>query len=451
MTWPRRLAPLAVLAAAWALLVAYAWPGQMTWDSVTQLFQARTGSYGDWHPPLMARLWAGLDALVPGPALMLVLQTGLFALGLHAVLRRYAGPWGAAVLAAAVLLFPPVFAPLTTIWKDSLLAAVLLCAAAGLDARPRIARAAAWLGLVVVAALRHNAPILIVPLTAMMIPWAASWPAWRRRALGAGLGLAAALAGLVISRGLARTAEYPFANMIAIRDLGAVIAGAPAMSDGEARALLDGVELVGDHDLQARLRALVVDDSDFYPLSQGDHRVFVPATTPAQAEALVRAWRRAIAAYPAAYLAARARLLAGVLGWTASRGAPLVTPLTENAHQLALIGEHRSYTEPQRAVARAMRRISHSAMFWPTLYLVLALGLLPLLWRDPLQRGLLVGALAYELALLFVSTGSNDYRYSHWLITCAVIASAVRVLGAVRAARSGETGTQPPTSPDSQS
>ena len=51
-----RLTPYAILVAAWALFVAYAWPGIMTWDSINQLTQARTGDYGNWHPPLMAAL-----------------------------------------------------------------------------------------------------------------------------------------------------------------------------------------------------------------------------------------------------------------------------------------------------------------------------------------------------------------------------------------------------------
>jgi hypothetical protein len=71
-------------------------------------------------------------------------------------------------------------------------------------------------------------------------------------------------------------------------------------------------------------------------------------------------------------------------------------------------------------------------VFWPMLYFVLAIGLLVILWRDPLQRGLLVGALGYELALMFLAPGA-EYRYSHWMVTCVVIATVVRFLGVARA------------------
>lgn len=430
-----RFAPAAVLAAAWGLFVAYAWPGFMTWDSVNQLQQARSGQYGNWHPPIMARLWSVLDAIVPGPGLMLVVQTGLFAVGLYAVLRRYAAALPAAGLAAAVFLFPPVFAPLSAIWKDSLMAGVLLCAVAWLVSAAPLARTAAWLALVVVAALRHNAPILILPITVMLVPYGAGWPIWRRRALGAALGVAVSLAGLLASRAMARVDEYPFANMIAIADVAGVIAIAEPMTDAEVRELVGGTQLVGAPGFQARLRALGADDGDFTTVSAGDGRVFEHVASDAQASAIVAAWWRAVTQRPGTYLAHRAHLLANVLGWTRARPLPYVTPLGENAYLLDIVGERRSYSRFQLAVARGLGKISRSILFWPTLYVVLAIGLLVLLWRDPLVRGLLIGALGYELALLFVSPGGQEYRYSHWMVTCVVIACVVRLLGVARARR----------------
>jgi hypothetical protein len=440
MAMPRpglRLAPAALLATAWGLFVAYSWPGFMTWDSVNQLLQARSGHYGNWHPPIMARLWSVLDAIVAGPALMLVLQTSLFVVGLHGVIRRYAAPMRAAVVATVVFLFPPVFAPLSVIWKDSLMAAILLCAVAGLTSAARVPRLLAWLALMVVAALRHNAPILIVPITTMIVPYAARWSIWRRRALGASLGIAVSIAGMLVSWALARVDEHPFANMIAMSDLAAVITISEPMSDAEVRALVDGVPLVGAPGIQARLRALGAEDSDYVALALGDQRVFDLVTTDAQSSAIVRAWRRAIAEHPRTYLAHRARLLLNVLGFTRTRSLPYVTPLSEDRRVVGYAGEARSYSSAQRAVARVLRRISRNIIFWPMLYVVLGIGLLVILWRDPVQRGLLIGALGYELALFFLSPGGQEYRYSHWMITCVVIATTVRCLGVVRARRAG--------------
>lgn len=432
-----RCAPAAILAAVWGLFIAYAWPGFMTWDSVNQLLQARSGNYGNWHPPIMARLWSVLDSIVAGPALMLVVQTSLFMIGLNAVLGRYAGRMRAAVVTAIVFLFPPVFAPLSAIWKDSLMAALLLCAVAGLTSTSRIPRLLGWIALLGGAALRHNAPILIVPITTMIVPYAVGWPIWRRRVLGAGLGMVVSITGMLMSLRLTRVDEHPFANMIAMPDLATVIATAGPMSDARVHELVDDVHLVVDTDIQAKLRSLDAPHADYLTLGLGDQRVFDLVTTEIQSSAMVRAWRRAVIEHPGTYLAHRARRLLDALGFTETRSIPYILPQGENAYLLAYVGEVRSYSRFQRTVARWLAKISRSIVFWPALYVVLGIGLLVILWRDPLQRGLLIGALGYELALFFLSPGGAEYRYSHWMITCVVIATTVRFLGVMRAERSG--------------
>src|SRR5262249_33087256 len=232
------------------------------------------------------------------PALMLILQTGLFVIGLHAVIRRYAPPMRAAVTTAIVFLFPPVFAPLSVIWKDSLMAAVLLCAVAGLASARRRWQLTGWLLMIAVASLRHIAPILIIPIAMLLVPYAEGWPIWRRRALGAGLGIAASIAGVVVSGLLTRVDEHPFANMIAMPDVAAVIATSDAMSDAEVRELLGDVHLAVTDDVQARLRALGADDTDWFPLARDEHHVFELATTDGQAAAMMEAWRRAVPHHP---------------------------------------------------------------------------------------------------------------------------------------------------------
>jgi hypothetical protein len=442
-----RLAPYAIVAAAWALFVAYAWPGIMTWDSIQQLTQARSGDYGNWHPPLMAWLWSLLDAIVSGPALMLLLQTALFAVGLYAIFRRYYTPLVAAIIAAGVFLFPPVFAPMSCIWKDSLMAGVLLCGAAGIAATSRAARAGGWLAFIAAAGLRHNAPLLIVPITAMVAPYGRGW---RQRAIGAGLGIAASLAGIAFDRVLVRKDEHPFANMIAIADTAGVIAQSPPLSDAEVRAMLDGIQVAPVDGLQARLQNLNPARLG-WEIALADKRVFEPATTDDQADAMVAAWRRAIIDHPGAYLAFRWRLFRGSIGLTGTRTPPFVTVLDENPTYLGYVAETRDPSPVRETIARGLKEIGGWIIFWPVLYLVLGIGLLALLWRDPLQRGLLAGAVAYELALFFLSPGGHEYRYSHWMIVCVVIASVVRVGAAITArraiARAPSSGSDAPPAP----
>ena len=71
----RRVPPLAILAIGWLLVLAYAYPGVMTYDSVEQLREGRLGVFTDGHPPVMALVWGLVDHLCAGPFGMLAIQT----------------------------------------------------------------------------------------------------------------------------------------------------------------------------------------------------------------------------------------------------------------------------------------------------------------------------------------------------------------------------------------
>jgi hypothetical protein len=434
-----RLKPYLILAVPWLGFVAYAWPGIMTWDSVNQLTQARDGVVGNWHPPVMARLWGVLDAIVSGPSLMLLLQTALFVLGLYAVLRRYFAPVRAATVAACVFLFPPVFAIMSGIWKDSLMAGCLLCGAAGIAATTRPARLGGWLALGFAAALRHNAPILILPLTALVVRWPPGEETrrvrWRRIAAGVAFGLALTAVAQVANKGLADVDDHPFANMLALPDIAGTLARAPDVDDATARELLDGAPLQLATGIQARTKQIKPERTGWVAVIDDAPALFALAKTGDEASGITGAWWRTLTTYPGAYLAYRARVFAQNIGWSGTRPPPFVTAREERARDIGYLGEVRDYAGYQLAIADFLRAISHWIIFWPILYIVLAIGLLVLEWRDPLLRALLGGALAYEAALFVVSPGGHDYRYSHWLITCTVIASVIRVAHAFTTAR----------------
>jgi hypothetical protein len=55
------------------------YPGDMRDpDSIDQFQQSLAFHFTDWHPPVMALLWSGLNALWTGPQLMLIVQLGLY-------------------------------------------------------------------------------------------------------------------------------------------------------------------------------------------------------------------------------------------------------------------------------------------------------------------------------------------------------------------------------------
>lgn len=433
----KRWLPLAIVAAGWAFVIAYAHPGIMTVDSHYQLVQARSGDWGNWHPPIFAALWGVLDRLVAGPLLMLLLQTSLFALGLYALARRYFTARTAAIVTAAMLVFPPVFVVIAGIWKDALMAALLLCGAAGVLSARRPLQVLGWLALLVASALRHNAALIVVPLVASIAVMPARWPAWKQRGVAALAGLAIALGGALVDRALTRVDEYPFANMLALADVAGTIAHAPDLSDADVRALLAGTRLRASDGLQQRLRELRVERSGWESLALGDDRMFDLAQTDDEAAALGAAWRHAIATYPAAYAAHRLAVFGRAMGWNGPKP-NFTTPLDEPSALLATIGEAHEHDGFQLAIARGLHAIHKWVLFSPILYLVIAVGLLVALWRDPLMRGLLAGAVANTFSLLVISPGGHDFRYVHWLVVVTVLAAIVKVAGA-----SSRAGTTP--------
>jgi hypothetical protein len=151
------------------------YPGFLSWDSVNQLMQARSGSYGDWHPPFMSVTWRYIDHILSGPFGMLSLQLDLFVSGLMLVLgggRDRPAPIPLLLTMGACLFFPPVVGILGSVWKDVLMeAALLLCfGLAGIigkedrPARRWLLTAVLLLLCVYAAGLRYNAILAILPL-----------------------------------------------------------------------------------------------------------------------------------------------------------------------------------------------------------------------------------------------------------------------------------------------
>src|SRR5690606_35039220 len=141
----------------------------------------RTFEFTDWHPPIMAMVWAPLDRIVPGPAGMLLLQALLYAYAAAKLcasafprLSRRVPAW---LVVLAFSLFPPVMTLTGMIWKDVWTSGFLLLALAHLfllrDSGTRARRIRHSLTIVlcclVATAFRHNAMAATAGLLAGMV------------------------------------------------------------------------------------------------------------------------------------------------------------------------------------------------------------------------------------------------------------------------------------------
>lgn len=425
--------PRTILVAGWCAFVLYAYPGQLTQDSLDQLKEARDGFYTDAHPPLLQLLWRLADAVIAGPLGMLVLQSAAFVIGAYLVLGRALAPRRAAACTVGLLLFPPVATVMAAIWKDSMMAGLGLLAI-GLVLDARRARQLAGLALVGFAfALRYNGPAAALPLVVLLFAWRAGVRGPRRYAVAVAAWLAITAVGFAANMLLVDRKVYFWHSTLAVMDIVGTVRFAPPLDDATLRAELAGTELLIDHDIQATMTELY-SPRNFgrlikpptaiwhLPFEEGD-----PIAPEAQRDAIARAWWRLVSAHPRAYLRHRLHVFRNAIG---VHGAPMGAvprrhPRAEE--QFTALGLPFGASQLQDALTAGGRWLADATpLFTQWLYVVLAIVLVPFARRERDVLALLLSGLALD-ASLFLLAASPDYRYSHWLITCTLIAIAMLI------------------------
>ncbi len=417
----------AILAVGWTLAVLYAYPGVMSYDSFEQLHEGRAWFFTDAHPPVMAALWGIVDRVISGPLVMLLLQITTFLVGTYLILRRAMRPRTAAICACVVLLFPPIVTPLAVIWKDCLMAGVLALGIALVMDPRRWVRLVA-LGLFALAtALRYNALAATFPLVVLLFEWKPGmrWFARYPLALGAWLVVVATAMGgnaLLVDREM-----HYFYKTSALADIAGVLTHVDRdIPDAELRALLAPTGIEVDTGIHAALRA-GYKPYDFEQVMSGDGRLWTvtleePMAAPRR-EAIARAWKDVVTTYPGAYLRYRLDVFAETLGLREKfQGATVIRHRNQNPYLLA--GAGMSPPHPWRFQEKAqswtLRLVKHTRLFRPHVYVLLALGLLLLTRRQRDVFAILISGLLMELTLIPLGW-TPDYRFSHWLVTCACI------------------------------
>ncbi|HEY6035410.1 MAG TPA: hypothetical protein VIV58_14150 [Kofleriaceae bacterium] len=427
----RRIPAPAILVAGWIVLVLYAFPGVMTMDSFDQLHEGRAWFFTDAHPPMMAALWGVLDHLVAGPFLMLLLQSGSFLAGLFLILRRALPPRAAAITAVAILLFPPVLAPMAVIWKDCQMAGFLALGIAAVLAEDRRWKLAGLALFSLATAMRYNAPAATFPVILLCFTWRppARTMRWYARYP---LALAAWVIVTFVAMGanslLVDREMHFWHSSLALEDIVGTLAHTePDLSDDELRPLLAPTGVLVDRDYHARLRARYV-PYDFQQLVSGDGHLWdVPLrgtepAPPAQRDAIERAWKAIVPTHLRAYAAYRADVMADVIGLRRKfQGATVIRHKVQYPAMLA--DAHLSLIETP--ISRtgediAMWTVHHTRWFRPHVYILLSLGLLLLCRRQRDIAAILLSGLGLEASLVPL-VQAPDYRYSHWLVACTCL------------------------------
>lgn len=433
-----RAAAAGVLILGFAVSLALNWPGQLSYDSVVQLHDARFGHYNPWHPPVMSWLLGIADRVLPGTGLFVLFDEVLATAGLLSLL--WIAPrisWTAVPAAAVAVVLPQFLLYQGIVWKDvlfadSALAGFIVLGHAGARWQNHLVRwtlAVVGLLLCVLATLaRQNGAITIV-FAALALLFIA-----RRE----GERLPGAIALLVSALLLSAALVYAASAKLAERT------GGTTGVSGQWK-LLQLYDLIGEakrspslqlHELDRRNPHLVhlirTDGARLYTPSRNDTLVgsldlqnaFV-STSPA---AIATQWNDILRAEPGTYLAVRTQ----VFYWLFLTPDPVqcdawYTGLDGPPRYLHDLGLARRFRAQDRGLGNYAAHFAHTPVFSHAAWAILAAVVFVLLVRrrraaDIAVAALLGCSLTFTLSF-FVIAIACDYRYLLFL-DLAAIASA---------------------------
>ncbi|MFT3694630.1 MAG: hypothetical protein QM831_15885 [Kofleriaceae bacterium] len=396
-----------ILGLFWLLFLLYAYPGYASPDTNLQLYLARTGTMADWHPPMMAFAWRYVEYIWAGTLPMLLIQSGAFLFGLERILREFFKPRTAAIVAGSILLFPPVLTVMAVVWKDCQMAGMLLGGAALLLSERRRWKVLGCFCFFYATGVRYNALAATLPLVVLLFDW--GYVRWRRYVLALGVWLVITAAGSLANSWITDIKDYPWVNSVALLDMAGTVKYSHVTDDAEIQKMLEGAPLVPKDHIAEKIRTKYLPTAH-YQLTHEDDRIFDLGGDPAKVKA---AWMRTVLGHPTAFIWHRWKVFRECLGMT-SRGVagPVETGGVENPSKI------------QKVWQRVVNWISLTWLYRAFIYFFIAFYLF-VYARSRIEIALLLSGILTELSL-FAGAPSNDYRYSHWMITCVVICTAIR-------------------------
>jgi hypothetical protein len=413
-----RLFAIASAAAGLGLTLLIFYPGIMTYDAKFVYEDIAKHHFGDWQSPVMTVLWALIDPIAPGSGSMFLVIAGAYWLG-FGVLGYTLAPrsrWLAA-LPSILALMPPAFVFVGVLWRDVLFAVTWLLSAAltftvAVHA-PKMRAAGLILALALCGLgvlLRPNA-IIAAPLLAIYIVWPLQ-VRWKRTAI-LFIPTVAAFFGfvqLVYYGALGATRQHPLQSIM-VFDLGGVSHFAKenqfpvTWSERESVLVLNGCYRPTEWDLYWRLGPCKFVMQKLEP----EEKLF---GTPA----ITRAWVRAIARHPIAYVEHRASFM-----WNFLAGSNLTMWVADIENPEKTVFPERPAFAALKAVHDAVKP---TIIFRAGIWLLACLAVCVVAWR---RRDTPEGAFAFAVcgsAAVYVLTFSavgvaSDFRYGYWAVLAA--------------------------------
>lgn len=430
-------ATAAVMGMGFVFSMAANLPGTLSYDSVIQLLEGRTGVYSGWHPPVMSWLLGLSDRVMPGAALFVVgmaLLCFVSLLSLIWLVPRVS--WAAPFISGLCVLTPQVILYQGIVWKDVLFADGAIAGFVALShlvlhwtsPRARYALIAAAVLCLTLAALTRQNGIILLPFGAFALGWVAQ------------------RSGLSLRQ--AWTSAAAFCACVIVLTVGAsalfALRTAPGRGAGKEIRILEFYDLNGalarKRDLQlpelaqrdpALLTLMRSDGHSLYSAVRSDTLARSQRLQTALAQApddiLHRPWLHFVQHHPALYLRERGRVFRWVfLTPDISLCVPYVVGLRGPQMAMEELGFRPRVSARDKAMDRYGRSLMHTPLFsHPTFLLLAIFEIAFLLWRqnrsDIVFVSMLTGAIAFCASFFFISLAC-DYRYFYVLDLTAIAA-----------------------------
>ncbi len=442
-----RLAALSTLAAGACATMAINWPGHLSYNSVVQLAEARSGRYEGWHPPVMSWLLGIGNSILPGAALFACFDTVLIfgALAILAAMGRKPG-WPLVAAACAILTLPQALIYPAVVWKDVLFAgsatAGFACLAQAAAWWTKPARRAAMLGaaalLIALAALARQNGAVILPFSAAAVAWishvergGATSP---RRAVSHGLAFLL-FCGLLLAAGASALATRTIGHGVSRNQWAMLqtydLAGALSIDPSYPLPVLKAQS--PDLERQLRQSARTYTPARADPLTPVLDRLKVDAASAGQ---MREEWRDLIIHYLPLYLRTRARAFLAVFLTPEADGCLMAaTGVDGDPRQLARAGLAVREDPRDDALGDYAAGLRGTPLFSHAAYALVELaGLVFLLRRrrasDVAVAAMIASAMSFTASFALISVGC-DYRYLYDL-DLSVIAAVIHIVATWR-------------------
>jgi hypothetical protein len=438
-------ATAAVIAVGFVLSMAATLPGELSYDSVIQLFEGRTATYSGWHPPVMSWLLGLADVGWPGTGLYvfagaLVMFSAVASLG-----WLVRGPsWLGMPVATLCIVLPQFAIYQGIVWKDVLFADasvvgfVLLAHAAAhwRNVRARIPLLALCAMLLVLAALaRQNGGTVLLAAAAAIAFLVRRYSARRRYALL--MGIAFLSVTIVVTLGATALLNKRVADpanvarqvrLLQLYDLAGAFAADPALQLPQLKQM------------QPKLLALIqTDASRLYSPAKSDTLVgsarLQKALAASPTNVLQPSWMQLVVHDTGLYLRDRAE----IFRWTfltpdIARCVPYIVGQRGPAAVMQALAMPSKVTPRDHLVDRYGKWLMNTPFFSHALFFVLALLELSFLAfrrsdTDVVFVCLLFGTIAFCATFFFLAIAC-DYRYLYPLDVSALVVAIYIALSA---------------------